>query len=53
MMDFEGDMDVFQKQLTAAGISAQEFDITNFAGCTERELQWLVDTEIQKRKEKK
>lgn len=49
MRDFEGDMDIFQDQLTAAGISVEEFDITNYAGLTARELQGLVDYQIKRK----
>lgn len=51
--DYDGEMDFFQKQLTAAGISPAECDMTRFCGCTFRQLQGIVDVMIAKKKAQK
>lgn len=53
MRDYEGDMDYFQKQLTRAGISRDEFDMDNYCGLTFRELQSIVDAVIRNKKMRK
>jgi len=53
MYDYQGNMDYFQKQLEKAGISKEEFDISNYVGLTAKELQGIVDWKIgQKKKER-
>lgn len=42
--DYDGDMDRFQAQLLAKGITKEMFDLDNYVGLTERELQNLVDS---------
>jgi len=37
--DFTGDLSVYQKQLDEAGI---DFDITNYAGLTKREIECVM-----------
>lgn len=44
--DYDGDMDFFKRQLREAGVTEEEFDITNWVGCTKRELQALTDQAI-------
>lgn len=52
MRDYTGDMDYFQDQLAAKGISKEMLDISNYIGLTFRELQGIVDSvKIIKRKE--
>lgn len=50
MYDYTGDMDKFVKKLEAAGVSKEELDIEKFSGLTIRELNWLVDSTIQRHK---
>lgn len=44
--DYEGDMDFFVNQLEKAGVTKEEFDVTNWVGCTKTELQALTDRAI-------
>lgn len=55
MRDYDGPMEFFENQLTRAGVTKDEFDISNWVGCTKVELQALVDNAIyeHKREEKK
>lgn len=41
--DYEGSMDYFQRQLEKKGITVEQLDITDYAGLTFKELQWVVD----------
>ena len=41
--DYFGNMDYFQNQLTAKGISVDELDMRDYSGLTARELQSIVD----------
>lgn len=50
--DYQGDMDFFQDQLSAVGITVEQFDITNYCGCTARELQGIVNSVIANYKAK-
>lgn len=50
MRDYEGPMSYFEEQLFAEGITREDFDIRNWVGCTKRELQGLVDMQIQKKR---
>lgn len=43
MNDYSGSMNFFQEQLDRENIN---FDITDYAGCTKRELQGIVDNLI-------
>lgn len=43
LRDFEGDMDIFQRQLAQKGITKEMLDMTQFIGLTARELQSIVD----------
>lgn len=45
--DYDGDMSYFQDQLSRAGITVEQIDMTNYAGLTKRELQGLVDIIIK------
>lgn len=49
--DYAGDMDYYQKQLEAKGITKEMFDISDYAGCTARELQGIVNSIQLKNKE--
>ena len=42
--DYSGDMEFYQKQLAAKGITKEMLDMDNFAGLTARELQNIVDS---------
>jgi len=53
MYDYAGDMNYFQKQLTAVGITKEMFDMDNYAGLTARELQGIVDSVKAAHKAKK
>lgn len=44
--DFTGDMEIFKRQLREAGVTEEEFDITNWVGCTRTELQALTNQAI-------
>lgn len=46
MYDYEGDMEFYQKQLIAVGITQKMFDMNNYVGLTARELQGIVDSVI-------
>lgn len=48
--DFEGDMDVYQRQLAKKGITKEMLDMTQFVGLTARELQNIVDHAELKKK---
>ena len=52
MYDYYGDMRYFENQLIKEGITREEFDICDYAGCTRRELQSLVDSVIARKKMK-
>lgn len=41
--DWDGDMDVFQRQLAKKGITKEMLDMEQFAGLTATELQSIVD----------
>lgn len=41
--DWDGDMDVWQRQLAKKGITKEMLDMTQFAGLTATELQNIVD----------
>ena len=41
--DWDGDMDVYQRQLAKKGITKEMLDMTQFVGLTARELQSIVD----------
>ena len=43
MKDYEGDLSKFQQLLSDKGISKNQLDITNYVGCTELELNYIVD----------
>lgn len=43
MYDYDGDMDYFQDQLTAKGITKDMLNMTNYIGLTFRQLQAIVD----------
>ena len=51
--DFDGEMDIYQNQLAEHGISKEQFDMSQFVGLTERELQQLVDGRIRLEKVRK
>ena len=44
--DYSGNMDRFQDQLAKVGITKDMFNMDNYCGCTERELQSVVDSVI-------
>lgn len=44
MYDYEGDMEFYQKQLMAVGITKEMFDMDNYVGLTAKELQGVVDS---------
>lgn len=46
--DYDGNMSYFQDQLSRAGITVDQIDMTNYAGLTKRELQGLVDIIIKR-----
>ena len=48
--DYEGNMDFFQDQLAAKGITKEMLNMDNFAGLTARELQGIVDSVRLKKK---
>lgn len=41
--DYTGSMEFYQRQLAKKGITKEMLDMDNFAGCTARELQSIVD----------
>ncbi len=43
MLDYDGDMAYFQKQLARKGITKDMLNMDNFAGLTARELQAIVN----------
>lgn len=43
MRDYSGSMDYFQNQLKAKGIDKSRLDMSDYAGLTKAELQWIVD----------
>lgn len=43
-MDYEGNMDFFQKQLAAKGITKDMLNMDDFVGLTAMELQNIVDS---------
>jgi len=49
-LDYDGDMNYFQDQLAAVGITVEELDMCNYAGCTARQLQGIVDSAIKRKK---
>ena len=48
--DYSGDMEFYQDQLAAKGITKEMLDMDNFAGLTARELQGIVDSVRLKKK---
>lgn len=42
--DYEGNMDFFQDQLAAKGITKEMLNMDNYAGLTARELQSIVNS---------
>lgn len=52
MRDYDGPMEFFENQLTAAGVTKDEFDINNWVGCTKDELQALVNNAIYEHNKK-
>ncbi len=47
--DWDGDMEHYQRQLAAKGITKEMLDMTQFCGLTATELQNIVDhTELKK-----
>lgn len=51
--DYDGDMKYYQDQLAAKGITKEMFNMDNYAGLTDRELQGIVDSvHIVKNEEK-
>lgn len=42
--DYSGDMNFFQDQLAAKGITKDMLNMDNYAGLTARELQSIVDS---------
>lgn len=51
MRDYTGDMEYYQRQLAAKGITKEMLDMDNYAGLTARELQGIVDSVQLKSKE--
>ena len=43
MEDFNDNMQYFQDQITARGISIEELNMNDYAGLTKNELQYIVD----------
>lgn len=41
--DYDGDMEYFQRQLAAKGITKEMLDMDNYAGLTFKELHGIVD----------
>ena len=48
--DYSGDMEFYQKQLAAKGITKEMLNMDNYAGLTARELQGIVDSVRMKKK---
>ncbi|MEZ3503848.1 hypothetical protein [Acetatifactor aquisgranensis] len=48
--DYSGDMEFYQKQLAAKGITKEMLNMDNYAGLTARELQGIVDSVRLKKK---
>ena len=48
--DYSGDMEFYQKQLSAKGITKEMLNMDNYAGLTARELQGIVDSVRLKKK---
>lgn len=49
-LDYSGDMKFYQDQLLKKGITVEMLDMNNYAECTARELQGIVDnTHLKKR----
>ncbi len=42
-LDYDGDMEYYQKQLAEKGITKEMLNMDNYAGLTARELQGIVD----------
>lgn len=42
--DYAGDMEYYQNQLAAKGITKEMFNMDNYVGLTARELQGIVDS---------
>lgn len=53
MYDYDGDMNYFQDQLSAEGITKEQFDMCRYAGLTRSELQGIVNSVIAQYKAKK
>lgn len=51
--DYSGDMNFFQDQLAAKGITKDMLNMDNYAGLTARELQSIVDSVQLVKKEEK
>lgn len=43
MYDYSGDIKYYQDQLSKKGISKEMLNMDNYAGCSARELQSIVD----------
>ena len=50
--DYDGDFSEFERELEKAGITKEEFDITNYAGATYRQLQSIVKSAIANKQKK-
>ena len=48
--NYSGDMEFYQKQLAAKGITKEMLNMDNYAGLTARELQGIVDSVRLKKK---
>ena len=48
--DYSGDMEFYQKQLAAKGITKEMLNMDNYAGLSARELQGIVDSVRLKKK---
>lgn len=51
-LDYDGNMEYYQKQLAEKGITKEMLNMDNYAGLTARELQGIVDRArlVKKRK---
>lgn len=48
--DYSGDMEYYQRQLAAKGITKEMLNMDNYVGLTARELQSIVDSAYLKKK---
>lgn len=51
--DYAGDMEYYQNQLAAKGITKEMLNMDNYVGLTARELQGIVDSVQLVKKEEK